>query len=266
VRDIVGPAYFHQGLSGFPSRNGLLALVVRQFRLAAHEHPSRFGTLPAFAGATADQFSLELCQATENGQHQPAVWCSRIGPGIPQGFESGALVGNGTQQIEQISGRPRQAIETGDHQYIILAETGDKARQLFPIGLRTADLYYVTGDVFRRDTEGFYYFVGRADDMFVSGGENIYPGEVEALLERHPAIQQAVVVAVPDDIKGQKPVAFVVRSPGTALSEQQVKDHALANAPAYQHPRRVWFLDELPLAGTNKIDRKALVSLATGAS
>jgi long-chain acyl-CoA synthetase len=45
-----------------------------------------------------------------------------------------------------------------------------------------------------------------------------------------------------------------------------VKDHALANAPAYQHPRRVWFLDELPLAGTNKIDRKALVSLATGAS
>ena len=130
----------------------------------------------------------------------------------------------------------------------------------------TSDGYYVTGDVFRRDTEGFYYFVGRADDMFVSGGENIYPGEVEALLERHPAIQQAAVVAVPDEIKGQKPVAFVVRSPGTTLNEQQVKDHALANAPAFQHPRRVWFLDELPLAGTNKIDRKALVNLATGAS
>ena len=61
-------------------------------------------------------------------------------------------------------------------------------------------------------------------------------------------------------------MAFVVRSPGATLNEQQVKDHALANAPAYQHPRRVWFLDELPLAGTNKIDRKALVSLATGAS
>jgi acyl-CoA synthetase (AMP-forming)/AMP-acid ligase II len=126
--------------------------------------------------------------------------------------------------------------------------------------------WYYSGDVMRRDENGFYYFVGRADDMFVSGGENIYPGEVEALLERHPAIQQAAVVAVPDDIKGQKPVAFVVRSPGTTLNEQQVKDHALANAPAYQHPRRVWFLDELPLAGTNKIDRKALVNLATGAS
>jgi acyl-CoA synthetase (AMP-forming)/AMP-acid ligase II len=130
----------------------------------------------------------------------------------------------------------------------------------------TADGYYVTGDVFRRDADGFHYFVGRADDMFVSGGENIYPGEVEALLERHPAIQQAAVVAVPDDIKGQQPVAFVVRKPGAALDAQDVKDYALANAPAYQHPRRVWFLDELPLAGTNKIDRKALVGIATGVS
>ena len=50
----------------------------------------------------------------------------------------------------------------------------------------TADGYYHTGDVFRRDADGFYYFVGRADDMFVCGGENIYPGEVEKMLERHP--------------------------------------------------------------------------------
>ena len=75
----------------------------------------------------------------------------------------------------------------------------------------TEDGYYITGDVMRRDADGFYYFVGRADDMFVCGGENIYPGEVETMLERHPGIQQACVVAVPDEIKGAKPVAFVVR-------------------------------------------------------
>ena len=57
----------------------------------------------------------------------------------------------------------------------------------------TSDGFYRTGDVFRRDADGFYTFVGRADDMFVSGGENIYPGEVEKLLERHPDIHQAVV-------------------------------------------------------------------------
>ena len=75
----------------------------------------------------------------------------------------------------------------------------------------TADGYYVTGDVMRRDADGFYYFVGRADDMFVCGGENIYPGEVETMLERHPGIRQACVVPVPDEVKGAKPVAFVVR-------------------------------------------------------
>ncbi|MFI4986057.1 MAG: class I adenylate-forming enzyme family protein [Alphaproteobacteria bacterium] len=126
----------------------------------------------------------------------------------------------------------------------------------------TADGHYVTGDVFRRDAQGFFFFVGRADDMFVCGGENIYPGEVEKMLERHPAVHQACVVPVADELKWQKPVAFVVVRPGVALSEQEVKEFALANAPAYQHPRRVWFLEALPLAGTNKIDRRALARVA----
>ncbi len=122
----------------------------------------------------------------------------------------------------------------------------------------TADGYYVTGDVFRRDADGFHYFVGRTDDMFVSGGENIYPADVERMLERHPDIAQAAVVPVEDEIKWQKPVAFVIRKPGHALDEDEVKRFALAHAPAYQHPRFVWFVDELPLASTNKLDRAAL--------
>lgn len=123
----------------------------------------------------------------------------------------------------------------------------------------TADGFYVTGDVFRRDADGFFFFVGRADDMFVCGGENICPGEVEKMLERHPDIVQACVVPLPDEIKGARPVAFVVARHGATLSEQAVKDFALAHAAAYEHPRRVWFLDEMPLAGTNKIDRRALL-------
>lgn len=122
----------------------------------------------------------------------------------------------------------------------------------------TSDGYYDTGDVFRRDADGFYAFVGRADDMFVSGGENIFPGEVETVIETHPDVLQACVVPVEDAIKGTKPVAFVVRRSGAALDEAAVKAHALANAPAYQHPRRVWFLDAMPLASTNKIDRNTL--------
>ena len=126
----------------------------------------------------------------------------------------------------------------------------------------TGDGFYITGDVFRRDEHGFYFFVGRTDDMFVSGGENIFPGEVEKMLETHPDVIQACVVPVPDDIKGTKPVAFVVARKGSDLSESSLKAFALENAPAYQHPRSIWFLDSLPLASTNKVDRNALRELA----
>jgi len=69
-------------------------------------------------------------------------------------------------------------------------------------------------------------------------------------------------VPVDDDIKGQKPVAFVVPAPGRSLDEAEVKQFALANAPAYAHPRFVWVIDRLPLASTNKIDRAELKRMA----
>jgi long-chain acyl-CoA synthetase len=124
----------------------------------------------------------------------------------------------------------------------------------------TADGFYRTGDVFRRDADGFHYFLGRTDDMFVSGGENIYPGDVERMLERHPAVAQASVVPIDDDIKGTKPVAFIIAK--SAVDAEEIKRFALANAPAYQHPRFVWFVDRLPLSTTNKIDRAALMRMA----
>ena len=73
------------------------------------------------------------------------------------------------------------------------------------------------------------------------------------------------MVPVADELKYQKPVAFVVPRPGAAPSERQVKEFALANAAPYLHPRRVWFLAALPLAGTNKIDRRALTERPPGA-
>ena len=126
----------------------------------------------------------------------------------------------------------------------------------------TKDGFYITGDVFRRDESGFHFFVGRTDDMFVSGGENIFPGEVEKMLETHPDVIQACVVPVDDEIKGTKPVAFVVKREGSDLDEADLKAFSLRNAPAYQHPRSIWFVDSLPLASTNKLDRKKLGEMA----
>jgi long-chain acyl-CoA synthetase len=122
--------------------------------------------------------------------------------------------------------------------------------------------WYYSGDVMRRDQEGFYYFVGRADDMFVCSGENIYPDEVEKLLERHPLVQQAAVVSLADEERGQVPVAFIVARPDARPSADELRQFALSTGPAYQHPRRIAFVSELPWAGTNKIDKKSLLEQA----
>ena len=133
----------------------------------------------------------------------------------------------------------------------------EKTRQVL-----TWDGWYKSGDIFRCDAAGAFTFVGRVDDMFVCGGENIYPGAVESMLEQHQDIVQACVVPVPDEIKGEKPFAFVVLRPGAQVSEDEVKRFALNHAPAYQHPRGVVFMSELPLASTNKVDRRALGLIA----
>ena len=121
---------------------------------------------------------------------------------------------------------------------------------------------YHSGDIMRRDENGFFYFLDRADDMFVVGGENVWPGEVERLIERMPGVHQATVVAVPDEIKGTLPFAFVVRESGASVNEVEIKAFAIANGPAYAHPRFVEFREEIPLAATNKPDRKRLTSAA----
>ena len=126
----------------------------------------------------------------------------------------------------------------------------------------TADGFYRTGDVMQCDADGFYSFVGRDDDMFVCNGENVFPEEVERLIESHEAVAQACVVPVVDDVRGHMPVAFVVLTHGATLTVDALKQYTIANGPAYQHPRRVFFADELPLAGTNKIDRNLLAKQA----
>jgi len=131
---------------------------------------------------------------------------------------------------------------------------------------RLDDGWFDTGDICRRDGDGWFYFVGRADDMFVCGGENIYPADVEKRLEAHPQVRQAVVLPFADELKGQLPFAFVVAADGAGVDEDALKAHAIAHGPAYAHPRRVFFLEALPLTGTNKIDARALRALAAEAA
>jgi len=118
-----------------------------------------------------------------------------------------------------------------------------------------------TGDLVRKDDGGYHYIVGRLDDMLIVGGENVYPAEVEDLLLKHDAVTEVAVVGVPHDVKGEVPVAFVTAS-GDA-TEEDFKSQALTHGPAYAHPRRIFFLENMPLTGVEKIDRRTLAERAS---
>ena len=114
-----------------------------------------------------------------------------------------------------------------------------------------------TGDV--GHVEGDLYFVdGRDDDMIVSGGENVYPTEVESLLAEHPAVREVSVVGVPDEDFGQRLAAFVAVADGAELSADEVKEHVRAHRARHCIPREVVFLDELPRNATGKILNREL--------
>ena len=135
---------------------------------------------------------------------------------------------------------------------------------------KLVDGWLRTGDVFRRDADGFHYFKSRVDDMFSCGGENIYPKEVEDLLFRHPAVANAVVVPVPHAVKGVVPAAMVVLRRGAAATPASLREFCLENGPKYAHPRLVQGVGEaaLPLNGAGKVDRRlvreAMLPFATG--
>ena len=115
-----------------------------------------------------------------------------------------------------------------------------------------------TGDLFRRDADGYYYFLGRKDDMINVAGENVYPKEIEDILMRHPNVRDVCVVPAASDVKGTVPVAFVAEHEPGRTTEQQVKAFFLDRGAPYAHPRRVYFLDQLPIGSTGKVDRLAL--------
>lgn len=126
----------------------------------------------------------------------------------------------------------------------------------------TDDGYFVTGDLFRCNKYGFYFYLGRSDDMFKSGAEKIYPHEIESVMDTCSDVALSCVVGVPDDIKGHKPYAFVQLKPDGTATAQDIKEYTIKNVATYQIPRRVWILDELPKTNIGKIDRRALTALA----
>jgi len=118
--------------------------------------------------------------------------------------------------------------------------------------------WFHTGDIVRYDEDWYFYVMDRVKDMFISGGENIYPAEIEQALYQHPAVHMAAVIGLPDAHWGEVGCACVVLKPGEAATEAELLDHLRHRLARYKVPKSVHFLDALPLSGMGKILKREL--------
>jgi fatty-acyl-CoA synthase len=110
-----------------------------------------------------------------------------------------------------------------------------------------------TGDIAERDEEGYYRIRARLKELFISGGENVYPAEVESALSEHPAVADVAVVGVPDERWGEVGAAFVVRAGGSTASADELREFCLRRLARYKVPKSFAFVEELPRSGMNKV-------------
>ncbi len=119
-----------------------------------------------------------------------------------------------------------------------------------------------TGDLGRRDSDGYYWFEGRSKEIIIHGGSNISPQEVEEAIYSHPAVLEAAVIGMPDPAYGEQVVAFVSLREGLAASEPELREHARQRLADYKVPERILFLPELPKGITGKLQRRVLKDVA----
>ncbi len=118
--------------------------------------------------------------------------------------------------------------------------------------------WFHTGDLAKFDEEWYFYIVDRKKDMFLSGGENVYPVEIEKALYQHPAVHMCAVVGVPDDKWGQVGKAVIVLKPGAKATEQEILEHCRAHLAHFKVPKAVVFVDALPISAAGKIVKRDL--------
>ncbi len=121
--------------------------------------------------------------------------------------------------------------------------------------------WFHTGDIGRMDTDGFLSITGRAKEMLIIGGENVFPREIEAVLESHDAVLQAAVIGVPDGLRGEVPVAFVIPKKGEEISTDELRNFARKSLPSFKTPRRIEIREDLPTGPTGKILKRRLREL-----
>jgi crotonobetaine/carnitine-CoA ligase len=125
------------------------------------------------------------------------------------------------------------------------------------------DGWLYTGDLVRRDEDGFFYFVDRKKDIIRVRGENVASAEVEQVLGEHPAVQEAGVVGVPSELTDEEVAAFVVPRPGTTPDDDELIDWCRARLAGFKVPRHIWFAESLPKTETQRVEKHRLRRMAS---
>ncbi len=118
--------------------------------------------------------------------------------------------------------------------------------------------WFLSGDMARRDEDGYYFIVDRKKEMIIRGGYNVYPREIEEVLYQHPAVMEAAVIGVPDDTHGEEVAAAVGLKPGAEATPDELIEYTKQNVAAYKYPRHIWIVDELPKTATGKILKREI--------
>jgi fatty-acyl-CoA synthase len=157
---------------------------------------------------------------------------------------------------EAVEGEPGELLLRGPQLFAGYLRNAEQTAAAF-----TDDGWLRTGDLAMRDGDGAYRICGRRKEMYISGGENVFPAEVEAALADCPGVAEAVVVGVPDERWGEVGRAFVVARAGSLLAEAEVAAHARSRLAGYKVPKSIFIVPEIPRLGSGKPDRRALAAL-----
>ena len=257
---------------------GILAAIARHRIALLFTAPTAYKAMLAQGVGGTDLSSLVTCVSA--GEHLPAdtfaAWHGATGLCLVNGIgatemmhifisaggddirpgATGRVVPGYTACVLDAENRP---LAQGEGRLAVRGPTGcryldDPRQQAYVI-----DGWNVTGDSYRLDADGYFWYLARADDMIVSSGYNIAPPEVEAALCSHPAVAECAVIGVPDGARGQIVKAFVVTAqPADAALAKALQDHVKAAIAPYKYPRAVAFVDALPRTATGKIQRHRL--------
>ncbi|BFH64320.1 class I adenylate-forming enzyme family protein [Paenibacillus azoreducens] len=199
--------------------------------------------------------------ATESGPNNFVIDCGEAllkpgSVGLPMLFNDVRLIGagrdvTGPEEVGELALRGKHLF----HSYWNNEEATAEA---------WLDGWFLTGDLAKRDKDGYFYIVGRKKDMIITGGENVYPLEVEHLLERHPEVGAAAVVGVEHPKWGEIVAAAIVPKPGCQPTAEALQAYCALSIAKYKIPKLIKFIEELPKTAVGKLDKKSLFPLFAG--